>query len=159
MLLNKNKLNGCDKSLLKGFDLFNFALGSKYDFFILVSNTNEDEYECIDMQGGDFNTLNEARKSKGLKPLSPYANFKITRKAWKKNLLSGKAAIIVLQKYGTRYKLNNDIISGIEWFNEQNHSFRIDVIENKEHDVFYLGYKFKETKDDVPKEAHNEEAI
>ena len=61
--------------------------------------------------------------------------------------------------YNKSVELNNDIISGIEWFNEQNHSFRIDVIENKEHDVFYLGYKFKETKDDVPKEAHNEEAI
>ena len=65
----------------------------------------------------------------------------------------------MIQQYGSRFKVNNDIKNGIEWFNEQNHGLKIDIIENNNYDVFYLGYKFRETKDDVPKDAHNEEAI
>jgi hypothetical protein len=99
------------------------------------------------------------RKSMGLYPLTFADNFKIVKKTWNKMISSGKGCVFTIEKKSYKFKKNTDIQTAIDWLTEKVADIKIETLSNKKYDTFYLSLKIKETKEDVPKEAINEEAI
>lgn len=159
MIYREQHLKGSDSTLISAMQTFHYGLGHPFDIQIIVAKGNQDYFEVYEQQGGDVAPLNEARKALGLYPLTFADNFKIVKKNWGKLIAAGKGCVFTIEKTSYKYKKNKDIETAIEWLQEKVSDIKIEVLSNKKHDTFFMSLKVKETKEDVPKEAINEEAI
>lgn len=159
MIYKEQHLKGSDSILISALQTFHYGLGHPFDIQILLAKGNADYFDVYEQQGGDVMPLNELRKSMGLYPLTFADNFKVVKKTWGKVIASGKGCVFTIEKKSYKFKKNNDIQTAIEWFNEKFPDIKIDILSNKKYDSIFMSLKVKETKEDVPKEAINEEAI
>lgn len=159
MIYREQHLKGSDSTLISAMQTLHYGLGRSYDLLILVAKGNQEYFDVYEKQGGDVVPLNEARKEMGLHPLSFNNNFKIVKKGWLKAISSGKGCVFTIETTSFKHKKNNDIQSALDWLQERVSDIKVEVLSNKKYDTFFMSLKVKETKEDVPKEAINEEAI
>lgn len=159
MIYKEQHLKGSDAVLISALQTFHYGLGHPFDINIVLAKGNADYFDVYEQQGGDVKPLNELRKSMGLYPLTFADNFKIVKKTWNKMISSGKGCVFTIEKKSYKFKKNTDIQTAIDWLTEKVADIKIETLSNKKYDTFYLSLKIKETKEDVPKEAINEEAI
>lgn len=148
MVSGTQQLGATDNKIINAINWLQFALGKSYNISIIIGRVSEEMWQVYEKQGSDLNEINSLRDKFNLNKLNPKTNFKLVKKAWGKNIINGKAAVIVIQKYGLRLKDNKDIISALEWLPKQCQDIKTDKFSNERYDVYYIGYKFKEQKEE-----------
>lgn len=159
MIVKEQFLNGIDPVIREAITLFHYGLGRSYDIQIMYGKMNEDQFHCLEKQGGELNSVNKLRDSLSLKKLNPLNNIPVVKKKWGKNLIAGTGVVFTVQKKVYRYKLNRDIETVMEWFGQLKPELKMDTFTNDQFTSIFIGYNLKETKEDVPKEAAPNEQI
>lgn len=150
-------------------NLFSYGLGKSYDIKILIGRVSNELWEAYEKQGGSLDEVNSLRDKFKLYKLNPKSNVKIVKKAWAKNVVNGRGCVILIQKFAYKLAENKEITNAIDWMYSQLPEVKIDKISVGSYDVFYLGYKFKEQKEEsikqeqveqpLPTETNNEAAV
>lgn len=147
IMVNYNKYQkGLSDNLKRAIDVFHSGLGGMFNVVVMVGKLENDE---------EYDLWNKKGKSDNKKQPST----KYVKKSWKKALMAGTGAVLSVQKHGLRYRTNKEIQATADWFNELMVDHKIEVMSNDTFDLYFIGPLIIETKEDVAKEAHNEETI
>lgn len=144
MVIYNKKQEGLTKSLLQAIDVFHGGLGGLFNIVLHIGKISEEQYD------------EWAKKGKGENKKTA---TKYVKKAWKKALLSGTGAVLLVQRHGFKYRTNKEIQLTVDWFNEIMVDHKVEIMANDSYDLYFIGPLLIETKEDISKEAHNEEAI
>lgn len=160
MIKQQHLLNDLDPKMKTALSTLDFALGRVYDVQITGSKMTEEEFNLVELQGGNLQTLNKARKAAGLYEKAANSNFKIVKKDWFEELKSGKGVLFQIQTGSFRHKFNPDIHQAIQFVEDRFPEIKLDHVENNSFVSFFYfipSSKPKKKKEEPIEEPKHEE--
>lgn len=145
-------MGASDRSLIQILNYLLHSLGKSYSITVVIGMVSQDMWQAYEKQGGDLNEVNAQREKCGLYKLNIKSNQKIVKKAWAKNVMKGNGCVIHIQKYALKFAENRDITVALELLAKKYPEIKVDKVNSGNYDTFYVGYKFKEAKEEEAKQ-------
>ena len=152
-------MGSADSKIKSALDYLAFALGKSYNIRVLIGRVSQELWSGYEKQGSNVDEVNAIREKFGLYKLNQATNIKIVKRSWGKNIINGNGCVIVIQKAAYKYFENVQIAAAFEWLTSKFPDIKMDKVSTKTYDVFYVGYKFKEVREEEPKPVLKEEVI
>ena len=160
MAIGTNALKAGNPFIIDALNYIEYVLGGSYRVSVKIPLVGQELWQAYEKQGGDLEEVNLIREKYGLYKLTADDNIKIVKKSWGKNIIKGNGCVFIIRKYAVNYKENRDISKALDWVTKKYPDFKVDKVSLPGYDSFYIGYKFKEAKEEeVMQEVIKEEEV